>query len=85
MILKNQYLVENSFLNTISSIQEEYMWEIIERLLEERGLNKNQLARQAGLHQNSLIDLKMGRKKSLKFEDVVKIADTLGVSLDEFR
>lgn len=46
MILKNQYLVENSFLNTISSIQEEYMWEIIERLLEERGLNKNQLARQ---------------------------------------
>ena len=85
MILKNQYLVENIFLNTISSIQEEYMWEIIERLLEERGLNKNQLARQAGLHQNSLIDLKMGRKKSLKFEDVVKIADTLGVSLDEFR
>ena len=85
MILKNQYLVENSFLNTISSIQEEYMWEIIERLLEERGLTKNQLARQAGLHQNSLIDLKMGRKKSLKFEDVVKIADTLGVSLDEFR
>lgn len=61
------------------------MWEIIERLLEERGLNKYQLARQAGLHQNSLIDLKMGRKKSLKFEDVVKIADTLGVSLDEFR
>ena len=85
MILKNQYLVENSFLNTISSIQEEYMWEIIERLLEERGLNKYQLARQAGLHQNSLIDLKMGRKKSLKFEDVVKIADALDVSLDEFR
>ncbi len=42
------------------------MWEIIERLLNERGLNKNQLARQAGLHQNSLIDLKMGRKKSLR-------------------
>ncbi|CYU92212.1 phage regulatory protein [Streptococcus suis] len=42
------------------------MWEIIERLLNERGLNKNQLARQAGLHQNSLIDLKMGIKKSLR-------------------
>ncbi|ABF31990.1 phage protein [Streptococcus phage 9429.2] len=26
-----------------------------------------------------------GRKKSLKFDDVVKIADVLGVSLDEFR
>ncbi|HFZ2917846.1 TPA: XRE family transcriptional regulator, partial [Streptococcus pyogenes] len=29
--------------------------------------------------------LKKGRKKSLKFDDVVKIADVLGVSLDEFR
>jgi hypothetical protein len=27
----------------------------------------------------------MGRKKSLKFEDVVKIADALDISLDEFR
>lgn len=61
------------------------MWEKIERLLKERGLNKNQLARLAGLQQNSLIDLKMGRKKSLKFDDVVKIADALDVSLDEFR
>ncbi|OLO15564.1 transcriptional regulator, partial [Streptococcus pyogenes] len=36
-------------------------------------------------NQNCLIDLKKGRKKSLKFDDVVKIADVLGVSLDEFR
>lgn len=34
---------------------------------------------------NCLIDLKAGRKKSLKFEDVCKIADALDVSLDEFR
>ena len=62
-----------------------YMWETIERLLKERGMTKNKLATLAGINKNSLIDLKMGRKKSLKFEDVVKIADTLGVSLDEFR
>lgn len=61
------------------------MWQKIERLLKEKGLNKNQLARMAGLQQNSLIDLKAGRKKSLKFEDVCKIADALEVSLDEFR
>ena len=42
-------------------------------------------AKKAGLNQNSLIDLKKGRKKSLKFDDVVKIADVLDVSLDEFR
>ena len=41
--------------------------------------------KKAGLNQNSLIDLKKGRKKSLKFDDVVKIADVLEVSLDEFR
>ena len=61
------------------------MWETIERLLKERGLTKNKLATLAGINKNSLIDLKMGRKKSLKFEDVVKIADVLDVSLDEFR
>ncbi|HFI0143502.1 TPA: helix-turn-helix domain-containing protein [Streptococcus suis] len=61
------------------------MWETIERLLKERGLTKNKLATLAGINKNSLIDLKMGRKKSLKFEDVVKIADALEVSLDEFR
>lgn len=45
--------------------------------------SKNKLATLAGINKNSLIDLKKGRKKSLKFEDVVKIAKALGVSLDE--
>lgn len=61
------------------------MWKKIEQLLIEKKMNKNQLARQASLNKNSLIDLKAGRKKSLKFDDVVKIADALNVSLDEFR
>ena len=61
------------------------MWKKIEILLAERKMTKYELAKKAGLNQNSLIDLKKGRKKSLKFDDVVKIADVLEVSLDEFR
>ena len=61
------------------------MWEKIAALLAERNMTKYELAKKAGLNQNSLIDLKKGRKKSLKFDDVVKIADALDVSLDEFR
>lgn len=61
------------------------MWKKIEVLLAEKKMTKYELAKKAGLNQNSLIDLKKGRKKSLKFDDVVKIADVLEVSLDEFR
>lgn len=61
------------------------MWEKIEVLLAEKKMTKYELAKKAGLNQNSLIDLKKGRKKSLKFDDVVKIADVLDVSLDKFR
>lgn len=61
------------------------MWKKIEELLAKKKMTKYELAKKAGLNQNSLIDLKQGRKKSLKFDDVVKIADVLDVSLDEFR
>lgn len=61
------------------------MWEKIEALLIEKKMTKYELSQKAGLNQNSLIDLKKGRKKSLKFDDVVKIADVLGVSTEDFR
>lgn len=61
------------------------MWSKIEVLLAQKKMTKYELAKRAGLNQNSLIDLKKGRKKSLKFEDMEKIADVLKVSLDEFR
>ena len=61
------------------------MWKKIEILLAEKKMTKYEWAKKAGWNQNSLIDLKKGRKKSLKFDDVVKIADALDVSLDEFR
>ncbi len=56
------------------------MWEKIEKLLKEKSMTKNKLATLAGINKNSLIDLKMGRKKSLKFEDVIKIALMLWMS-----
>lgn len=61
------------------------MWEKIEKMLAERGLTRYRLSLMAGLNHNSLTDLKLGRKKSLRFEDVVKITDALGVGLDYFR
>lgn len=61
------------------------MWSKIEVLLAQKKMTKYELAKRAGLNQNSLIDLKKGRKKSLKFADMVKIADALDISLDEFR
>ena len=64
---------------------QDVLWEKIEKLLKEKSMTENKLAKLAGINKNSLIDLKMGRKKSLKFEDVVKIADALDISLDEFR
>ncbi|EHI68549.1 helix-turn-helix domain-containing protein [Streptococcus ictaluri] len=61
------------------------MWEKIEAILIEKKMTKYELSQKAGLNQNSLIDLKKGRKKSLKFDDVVKIADVLGISTEDFR
>ena len=61
------------------------MWKKIEILLAEKKMTKYELPNKADLKQFSCIDLKKGRKKSLKFDDVVKIADALDVSLDEFR
>lgn len=61
------------------------MWKTIEAILAEKKMTKYALAKKAGLNQNSLIDLKSGKKKDMKFSSVVKIVDALDMSLDEFR
>lgn len=61
------------------------MWKTIEAILTEKKMTKYALAKKAGLNQNSLIDLKSGKKKDMKFSSVVKIVDALDMSLDEFR
>lgn len=61
------------------------MWPKIERLMNERNLNQERLAKKIGIHSGTISDLKKGRIKKPSFELMQKIADALEVSLDEFR
>lgn len=59
------------------------MWEIIQEELKRQGMSAYRLSKITGLSQNTLQNYKNGHEPS--FSNVVKIADALGVSLDEFR
>lgn len=61
------------------------MWGKIEELANRKGLTIYALAKKAGINYQMLAELKSGRKKDMMFSNVVKIADALEVSLDEFR
>lgn len=61
------------------------MWEKIEQLLIEKNMTMYRLTKEADLSQSNLIDLKAGRKKTIKLDDAIKIADALDISLDYFR
>lgn len=61
------------------------MWQIIEEIMSEKGMNQNQLAKKMGVRNGIITDLKKGRIKAPSFQLMVKIADALGVSLDIFR
>ncbi|NQF83446.1 helix-turn-helix domain-containing protein, partial [Streptococcus suis] len=43
------------------------------------------LAKKAGINYTMLAELKSGKKKDMMFSNVVKIADALDVSTEEFR
>ena len=61
------------------------MWKQIEHLMSERGLSMYALAKKAGINSSILINMKAGRTHDMLYSTAVKIADTLDVSLDEFR
>ena len=61
------------------------MWGIIEKLLIEKQINQEQLAKRMYVHSSTISDLKYGRIKKPSFELMCKIADALEVSLDIFR
>ncbi len=61
------------------------MWEKVEKHMLLKNLNQNQLAKKMGIRNGTLSDFKKGRIKSPSFELMVKIADALDISLDEFR
>lgn len=61
------------------------MWNIIGKILKEKGLNQEQLAKRMKVHSGTVSDLKKGRIKKPSFELMCKIADALEISLDVFR
>ncbi|MBO4108086.1 helix-turn-helix transcriptional regulator [Streptococcus suis] len=61
------------------------MWGKIEELANLKGLTIYALAKKAGVNYQMLAELKSARKKDMMFSNVVKIADALGVSTEEFR
>lgn len=61
------------------------MWNKVEKIMKQKGLNQEQLAKKMNVHSGTISDLKMGRIKKPSFELMVKIANALEISLDEFR
>ncbi|CND69266.1 TPA: helix-turn-helix domain-containing protein [Streptococcus agalactiae] len=61
------------------------MWEKINKIMLERNLNMNKLAKLTGINKSHFSDLKSGRIKNLSWTNMVKLADALDISLDEFR
>lgn len=59
------------------------MWEETIRILKQRGLSVYWLSKQTGIPQTTLWDYKYGSRAS--FVNACKIADALGVSLDDLR
>lgn len=58
------------------------MWKKYKQLLKERGMSQRELARRTGIHPNTLSNIKQGR---ISFANMIKVADALEISLDEFR
>jgi len=61
------------------------LWLKIEKFMKEKGLNQTALAKEIGISQSVLAELKRGNIKKPSFDLVCKIADALEVSLDEFK
>lgn len=58
------------------------MWKKLNHILIEKGMTKKELAEKAGISQNTIQNI---RNSKISFRNMVKIADALDVSLDEFR
>lgn len=58
------------------------MWEILKKHLKHRQMTIIDLSKRTGIHRNTIQNIKNER---ISFRNMVKIADALDVSLDEFR
>lgn len=58
------------------------LYENIEKLCKQRGVNVTTMCKESGASRGSLTDLKNGRKQTLKYETLEKIASYFGTSVD---
>lgn len=58
------------------------MWKKLNHILIEKEMTKKELAEKAGISQTTIQNI---RNRKTSFRNMVKIADALDVSLDEFR
>jgi Helix-turn-helix. len=61
------------------------MWNKLKKILDEKQMTTYQLSKLTGISEQSFSKLRNGLSKELSFGSMVKIADALNVSLDEFR
>ena len=60
----------------------EDMWKKLNHILVEKGMTKKELAEKSGVSSSTIQNI---RNESIAWKNMVKIADALDVSLDEFR
>lgn len=58
------------------------LYENIEKLCKQRGVNVTTMCKESGASRGSLTDLKNGRKQTLKYETLDKMASYFGTSVD---
>ena len=58
------------------------LYENIEKLCKQRGVNVTTMCKESGASRGSLTDLKNGRKQTLKYQTLDKIASYFGTSVD---
>ena len=58
------------------------LYNVIAELCDRQGINISELCRRSGVNRGSLGDIKTGRRQSLSAENLKKIADYFGVSID---
>ncbi|MFR4176080.1 MAG: helix-turn-helix domain-containing protein [Lactococcus raffinolactis] len=61
------------------------MWNKLKKMLDEKQITTYQLSKLTGISEQSFSKLRNGLSKELSFGSMVKIADALDISLDEFR
>ena len=61
------------------------MWNKLKKILTKKQMTTYQLSKLTGISEQSFSKLRNGKSQDLIFSSVIKIADALDISLDEFR